>query len=65
MANPIDVKIVGNALNSFGFTGEETISGLGLITFGFLWPIQDIWTPTESAITTTWVDCDNCTGGCE
>lgn len=64
MAAPIDVKIVGNALNSFGLTGEDTISGVGLNTFGFLWPKADIWTTCEDVITTTWTECTNCTEGC-
>ena len=61
MANPIKTKIVGNALNSLGFTGEGTISGVGLNTFGMLWAIQDIWTPSDPVVTTTWTDCANCT----
>lgn len=63
MANAIDVKIVGNALNSQGLTGENTIAGLGLNTFGFLWPIDGIWTPDCQDITTVWVeDTTLCTG---
>lgn len=57
MAVAFDVKIVGDALNSHGFTGENTISGIGLITFGFLWPVTDIWGPCEDEVTTTWVAC--------
>lgn len=56
MANPIEVKIVGNALNSQGFTGENTIAGLGLNTFGFLWPSDAIWTSTCSGAVTVWVE---------
>jgi hypothetical protein len=52
---PLDNVILGNALNSFGFTGNQTISGIGLITFGFLWPCSAIWMPTDSALVTTWV----------
>lgn len=64
MANPIDVKFVGNALNSLGFTGENTIAGLGLNTFGFLWPIDAIWTANCPNITTVWVENTSiCTGG--
>lgn len=44
MANPIDVVVVGNALNSFGFVGlQYSVAGLGLNTFGFLWPCDAIW----------------------
>lgn len=62
MANPIQVKIVGDALNSLGFSGEQTISGVGLNTMGFLWAIQDIWTPADPVVSTTWSEC---TEGCE
>lgn len=58
MANPIDVTIKGQALNSFGLTANDTIAGLGLNTFGFLWPCDAIWTDCEAAITTTWENCD-------
>lgn len=60
-ASPVGpVKLVGNALNSFGFTGENTISGLGLNTFGFLWPSADIWTPCCVAVQTSWTVCEIC-----
>lgn len=52
---PVDVTIQGQALNSFGLTAHNTISGVGLNTFGFLWPCSDIWSTSEAAITTTWV----------
>lgn len=52
---PIDVTVVGNALESEGFVGANyAMAGLGLNTFGFLWPCDAIWVDTESAITTTW-----------
>lgn len=55
MAHPMDVKVVGTALNSEGFIGDQwSISGVGLNTFGFLWPCADIWTSSETRITTTW-----------
>jgi len=54
MANPIDVVIKGTALESFGFTAEKTISGVGLNTFGFLWPCPDIWGPAVDGVTTSW-----------
>lgn len=64
MANPISVEIVGNALNSDGFTGEGTIAGLGLNTMGFLWPTYAIWVTCEVDRDTVWVTCTNCTGSC-
>lgn len=59
MPFPVDVKVVGMALNSFGLTAYNTIEGLGLNTFGFLWPCAGIWAPTEEDITTTWVECSS------
>ena len=64
MAIPFDVQIVGDALNTQGFEAFNTIDGLGLNTFGFLWSIDGIWTVcTECAIepvATSWVDCTEC-----
>lgn len=57
MAQPLDVIVVGNALNSFGFTAFDTISGIGLNTFGLLWGCNDIWASAEPAVTTVWADC--------
>lgn len=51
-----DIVVIGNALNSFGFTGKDTISGLGLNTFGFIWPCPDIWSLAYDPVTTTWID---------
>lgn len=52
-----NVRVVGQALNSFGFTAFNTVEGLGLNTFGFLWPCDGIWAPNDEAITTTWTNC--------
>jgi len=57
MAYPIDVIIVGTALNTEGFTAFNTVEGLGLNTFGFLWPCDGIWGPGEDPITTVWGMC--------
>lgn len=55
MADPIDVVVVGTALDTFGFVGlQYTIAGLGLNTFGFLWPCDAIWTCSDMPITTIW-----------
>lgn len=52
--NPLDVIIVGTALNTEGFVGANfATSGVGLNTFGFLWPCADIWVSADEAITTT------------
>lgn len=49
---------VGNGLNSHGFVGASTISGLGLITRGFLWDARDIWNlaAIEDPSPTTWTN---------
>lgn len=51
----VDAIIVGQALNDQGFIAYDAIAGLGLNTFGFLWPCSDVWAPQQRAITTTWV----------
>lgn len=63
MAFPIDVVIVGTALNTFGLTHNNTISGLALNTFGFLTPCSGIWSPSDDPITTTWVSSSCGNGG--
>lgn len=57
MAFPLDVTIVGMALNDFGISANNTIAGVGLNTFGFLWPCDGIWNTAEEAVTTTWTSC--------
>jgi len=59
MASPVgSVRLDGQALMSFGFEGgPNTISGLGLNTFGFLWPCADIWSPVIGVTLTTWTAC--------
>lgn len=42
---PIDVEIVPQAVLTFGLVGHDTVEGLGLNTFGFLWPVNGIWQP--------------------
>lgn len=56
---PVDVTIQGQALNSMGLTANNTIAGLGLNTFGFLWPCDGIWQPSDASITTAWVSCSS------
>lgn len=52
-----DVTVKGLALEDFGLSANNTISGYGLVTFGFLWGCADIWSPAYNAVTTTWVGC--------
>lgn len=52
---PADVVVLGTALETEGFVGNKTIAGLGLVTFGFLWPCDGIWMSSDDPITTLWV----------
>ena len=58
MANPVNARVYGQALNSFGFTANDTISGVGLNTFGFLWHVGGIWgpAPIQDPVVTLWVN---------
>lgn len=38
-----DVTIRGIALSDLGLSEWETISGLGLLTGGLIWPCEQIW----------------------
>lgn len=58
MADPVDVIIVGQALNDLGLEAFDTISGLGLNTFGFLWGCNEIWAPADAPVSTTWVNAN-------
>jgi hypothetical protein len=49
-----DVTVNGQALLDEGFVGNNTVEGLGLLTFGFIWPCAGIWGPGCENITTTW-----------
>lgn len=60
MANPaFDVIVVGEALNDFGFEAYDTISGIGLNTFGFLWDGDGFWAPCCDTPTNVWMSCDS------
>ena len=61
MSWPDAVIPPGSAIESQGFIGDIygysglITSGLGIVTFGFLWGCADIWWQAEDTITTTWV----------
>lgn len=56
--NPVDVIIVGSNLNSSGLVGANlATAGLGLNTFGFLFPCDGHWINADPAISTTWAAC--------
>lgn len=65
MAAPVAVVIRGMALNSFGLTADDSISGVGLNTFGFLWDSSSIWTDVLTGATTAWVACANVNESCD
>lgn len=65
MALPFDVTIVGTALESQGFVANNTIAGIGLNTFGFLWPCDGIWSPGQDTVSTTWISCGASMGNIE
>jgi hypothetical protein len=50
----VDVVVLGTALETRGLIGNNTVSGVGLNTLGFLWPCDGIWIPSDSPITTVW-----------
>lgn len=52
-----DVTVNALALNDTGLCGNDTISGYGLVTFGFIWGCADIWNTAEESVSTTWVGC--------
>lgn len=55
MATGFDTIISGKALNDFGFEAYDHIEGIGLLTFGFLWPASGIWAPYTDLTTTNWL----------
>lgn len=68
MAVPAKVKVNGQALTDFGLADENSaISGIGLVTYGFLWLCNDIWASCDDPDrTTTWTACSNVTeSSCE
>lgn len=64
MAAPIDVIIAPEAVIDWGLIAYGAVEGLGLNTFGFLWPASGIWSPccavSEGVEETTWTDCEEC-----
>lgn len=56
---PIDAVVQGQALNSFGLQANNgVVSGIALLTFGFIVPCPDIWGPADDTITTVWTSSD-------
>lgn len=55
----VDATVEGEALETFGLTARDTISGIGLVTFGFLWECAAIWEPSDESVTTNWSNSDS------
>ena len=55
----MDVTVRGQALEDFGLSASDTISGIGLVTFGFLWNCPDVWGPVIDEPTTVWTDAQD------
>lgn len=55
-----NIGVVGDALETLGFTVKGAIDGVGLMTLGFLWKYRSIWSNTydNDVISTTWTDAD-------
>lgn len=51
------VGVDGQALLDFGLQSYGIVDGIGLVTFGFLWPKNNIWAPCDYGITTSWAAC--------
>jgi len=68
MANAINATIDGAGQETYGLTwGPLTgysISGLGLVTYGFLWLKNDIWVDCCEVYEAVWVECE-CNTACQ
>lgn len=62
MANAINAVTDGVGQLTYGLTWwpdtGASISGLGLVTNGFLWLKNDIWVDCDPCVDATWEDCD-------
>lgn len=61
MANAVNAVTNGPGQLTNGLTWNPdtgwSISGIGLVSFGFLWLINDIWFDCDPAVQVTWEDC--------
>lgn len=62
MSTGFDTLISGKALNDFGFEAFDHVEGIGLLTFGFLWPADGIWAPYGGSFITTWANYTDLSG---
>lgn len=61
MAVNFDVTLNGRGLLDYGLYGN-TVDGLGLQTFGFVWLCSSIWDNADEAVTTSWSACTEVPG---
>lgn len=56
--SPDAVFPYGEAIVSGGLVTRHSTNGYGLVTFGFLWQLYDIWLDNQALapITTTWAE---------
>lgn len=70
MANAVNATINGGGLLTTGLTWNPnssmpgwSISGLGLVTDGFLWLLGDIWVDVDPPLDPNWQECP-CAANC-
>lgn len=63
MALPLfnDVTVYGEAVETFGFEAYGSIDGFGLHSFGLLWSCPNIWTGSDSTLSTSWTASESAT----
>ncbi len=47
----------GQALETFGFEADDNTDGMGLLMFGLIWPVANIWNACSVTASTTWSAC--------
>lgn len=70
MAAPFNVTYNGGGLELLGLAWNPTdlpdtwyVSGVGVVTFGFVWSLNDIWFDCCPIPETVWED-DSCNASC-
>lgn len=59
MNERLEVIFNGLSLVDRGLVSDyNTLSGVGLNTFGFIWAAQDIWADADAQISTSWSNAD-------
>lgn len=67
MANAVNATIDGVGQLTYGLTWfpltGQSVSGLGLVTDGFLWLVNDIWVDVNPPTDPNWQECP-CNANC-